>query len=115
MPGLMLVLILGMTLIMSSRLSGHDIPADVTVQAFVKAEGHRLRMLVRVPLEAMQDFNFPQNEQGNLDIAAADFMLRDAIMLWVGDELTVYEEDRLLTDQRLVKIQVSLQIGRAHV
>lgn len=112
-PRFMLVLVLGMTLIMSSRPAGHDIPYDVTVQAFVKAEGHRLRLLVRVPLEAMQDFNFPQNEQGNLDIAAADFMLRDAIMLWVGDELTVYEEDRLLTDQRLVKIQVSLPDDRS--
>ena len=98
---------------MSSRTAGHDIPYDVTVQAFVKAEGQRLRLLVRVPLEAMQDFNFPENEQGNLDIAAADSMLRDAIMLWGGDELTVYEEDRLLPDQRLVKIQVSLPDDRS--
>ena len=31
----------------------HDIPSDVHVQAFVKPEGQRLQVLLRVPLGAM--------------------------------------------------------------
>ena len=93
--------------------TAHDIPSDVTVQALVKAEGPRLRLLIRVPLQAMQDFNFPQREQGFLDIDASGSMLRDAMMLWVGDELHVYEEDTLLTGQRLVAVRVSLPSNRS--
>jgi len=33
----------------------HDIPADAIVRMFVKPEGDRLRLLVRVPLNTMQD------------------------------------------------------------
>src|SRR4051812_41928035 len=34
--------------------SAHEIPNDVTVQSFVKPEGQRLRLLVRVPLIALR-------------------------------------------------------------
>ena len=66
------------------------------------------RVLVRVPLEAMQDFNFPQRGPGYLDIGAADSMLRDAIMVWVGNQFELYEEDVRLGDQRLAAVRVSL-------
>jgi hypothetical protein len=36
----------------------HDIPRNVTVQAFAKPEGPRLRLLVRVPLKAITDVEF---------------------------------------------------------
>ena len=91
----------------------HDVPSDITVQAFVVPEGERLRLLVRVPLEAMRDFVFPERGPGYLDIAAADSMLRDAIMVWVGDELELYEDGNRLTDQQLRAVRVSLPSSRA--
>ena len=103
----------GLVLTLPARPTAHNIPADVTVQAIVKAEGRRLHLLVRVPLVAMQDFNFPQREQGYIDVEASAEMLRDAVMLWVGDELNVYEEGTLLTGQRLVAVQVSHPTDRS--
>ena len=47
--------------------SAHDIPRDVTVQAFVKPEGQQFRVLVRVPLNAMRDVQFPVRGPGFLD------------------------------------------------
>ena len=107
------LLVGGLLLLQPATLSTHDIPADVTVQAIVKAQGQRLRMLIRVPLVAMQDFNFPQREEGYIDVEAAESMLRDAIMVWVGDELNVYEEDTLLTGQELVAVQASHPTDRS--
>ena len=107
-PGLTIWLVAALVLASSARQSAHDFPADVTVQLFLKPEGQRLRLLVRVPVGAMQDFVFPQRGPGYLDIEAADSMLRNAVRLWVGDELKVYEEGALLTGQRLAAIQVSL-------
>ena len=40
--------------------AAHDIPNDVTVQTFLKPEGQRLRLLVRVPLTAMRDMDYPK-------------------------------------------------------
>ena len=48
-------------------LRAHDIPNDVIVQAFLKPDGQRLQLLVRVPLEAMRDVDVPQRDKGYLD------------------------------------------------
>ncbi len=55
-----------------------ETPADVTVQAFLKPEGRTLRLLLRVPLTAMQDIIFPTRGPGYLEIDAADPELEDA-------------------------------------
>ena len=53
----------------------HEIPGDVTVQAIIKPEGERLSVLVRVPLSAMQDIEFPLLGPGYLDMARAEASL----------------------------------------
>jgi len=50
-------------------MPAHDIPGDVTVQAFLKPEGRHLRLLVRVSLKAMRDMVFPEDDRGYLDVA----------------------------------------------
>jgi len=50
----------------------HEVPTDVVIQAIVKPENDTLNLLVRVPLEAMRDVNFPQTGPGYLVISAAD-------------------------------------------
>ncbi|MCZ0934905.1 MAG: HupE/UreJ family protein [Gemmatimonadetes bacterium] len=91
----------------------HEIPADVTVQAFVTPEGSRLRFLVRAPLEAMRDIEFPQYGLGYLDLEAADPFLRDAAQLWLADYVAFYEEDRRLEAPRIVATRVSLPSDRS--
>ena len=86
----------------------HEIPGDVTIQAIIKPEGQRLRLLVRVPLTAMQDFEFPLFGPGYLDIAQADPMLRDAAMQWIGEELEVFENGVALQGQELVSVLASI-------
>jgi hypothetical protein len=49
-------------LVLSLPALAHDIPADVRVNAFVKPDGQRLSLLVRVPLKAMRDVDFPKLE-----------------------------------------------------
>src|SRR5258705_304492 len=49
---------------MPSPAAAHDIPNDVTVHAFVKPQGERLHLLVRVPLKAMRDVDYPRRAGG---------------------------------------------------
>ena len=92
---------------------GHEIPTDVVVQAYLKPEGERLNLLVRVPLEAMRDIQFPQRGPGYLDIAAANGMLRDAAQLWIANDIDLYEDDRQLTDKRVAAVRVALPSDRS--
>ncbi len=110
---LLAAVVVGATFAWSARLDAHDVPGDVTVQLVVKPEGRRLQVLVRVPLYAMQDIRFPQRGPGYLDIPRADAALRDAAIVWIGDELEVYEDDVRLTGQQLVAVRASLPSDRS--
>ncbi len=104
----MTMLVAGLVLTLPSRQLAHEVPNDVTVQVLVKPEGQRLRLLVRAPLYAMQDILFPQRGPGYLDVPNADTQLRDAAILWIGDELDLFEEGVPLSGQRLVAARASL-------
>ena len=87
----------------------HNIPNDVTVQAFFRPDGKHLRLLVRVPLKAMRDVEFPQRGPGYLDLERIDSILPDAVTLWIAGALDVYEGDTLLPKPAVLASRVSLE------
>ena len=98
-------------------LRAHDIPADVTVQTFFKPDGNRLRLLVRVPLAAMRDMDYPKPRGATradlMDVGRAEPTLRDAATLWISDFIDVYENgDRLGTPQ-VAAVRASLPSDRS--
>jgi hypothetical protein len=105
-------LVAAMAVALSNRTSAHDIPNDVTVHAFLKPDGQRLSLLVRVPLRACRDIDFPTREPGYLDLARADASLRDAATLWISDNLDLHEGDTRLRDPRIIAARVSLESER---
>jgi hypothetical protein len=100
-------------LVAASGAFAHDIPRDVTVQAFAKPEGDRLRLLLRVPLKTMTDVEFPRRERDYVDLARVDDALRDATTLWLSSQLELYEGDTLLSHPRIVSVRMSLESDRS--
>lgn len=100
-------------LVLPSRPSAHEIPARVTVVAFVKPEGRELHIVLRVPLEAMRDVEFPLRGQVYLDMARTEPLLSDAAKLWIADYILLYEEDSRLPDPRIVATRISLPSDRS--
>ena len=100
-------------LLLTSRPSAHDIPLDVLVQAFVRPQGQHLTLVVRAPMHAMRDINFPRDAEGFLDIPRADAALREAAGTWIAGSVEVYENDRRTADPRLVAVRVSLPSDRS--
>jgi hypothetical protein len=88
--------------------AAHDIPNDVTVNAFVKPEGERVRLLARVPLKAMRDVDVPRRSGGFLDLSRVDAALHNAATLWLSDNIELYEGDVRLAFPRMVETRVSL-------
>ena len=95
------------------RLGGHEIPMDVTVQALLKPEGQALHLVVRVPMRAMRDVEFPLRESGALDLARADHALRTAALQWIANGIALYEEDVRLPPPALRAVRVSLPSDRS--
>ena len=91
----------------------HEIPSDVKLQSFLKPAGRQLQFLVRVPLAAMQEVDFPRRGPGYLDLARADGALRTAAKQWLGDNIGLYEEDLRLAYPRLIEARVSLPSDRS--
>src|SRR6266568_521551 len=87
----------------------HDIPADVTVNAFVKPDGQRLHLVIRVPLKAMSEVDVPRRSGGFLDLARVDAALHNAATLWLSDNIELYEGDMRLASPRAVETRVSLE------
>ena len=90
-------------------LAAHDIPSDATVQMFFKPAGNHLSILVRVPLKAMRDVEFPERDRGYLDFDRVDPQLREAATLWVSDFIDVYEGDTRLPKPRIAETRLSLE------
>jgi hypothetical protein len=95
------------------RAATHDIPTDVRVSAFVKPDGQRLSLLIRVPLKAMREVDYPRRGAGLLDLARADAALRNAAALWIADNVELYENETRLGPPRLVDARVSLESDKS--
>src|SRR5262249_5042671 len=102
-----LVLVVALTFATLSGVSAHDIPNDVTVQVFVKPDGDRLHLLVRAPLRACRDVDFPKRGPGYLDLERADASLRDAATQWISDGIQLYEGDSARPKPRVVEARGS--------
>ena len=113
MPRILFVLFTALLLPVQYRAAAHDIPNDVTVQAFVKPEGQRLHLLVRVPLKAMRDINFPERGPGYLDLARTGSLLPEAATLWISDFIDLYEGDARLSKPQVVSTRISLQSDKS--
>jgi hypothetical protein len=98
-----------LTLGVPTRPAAHEIPASVTVRAFVKPDGETLRFLVRVPLESFRDVEFRfTGQEEYLDLRATEPLLADAVRQWIADYLVVFEDGRPLDGARIAAVRIAL-------
>ncbi len=102
------VAIAALALALAAPSRAHEVPAEVTVHAFLKPEGRRLYLLVRVPLAALRDVSYPTRGPGYLDLAGVDALLRTAARLWIADAVEVFENEARREAPHLVATRVSL-------
>ncbi len=82
-------IVVALVLLLPSWPEAHEIPADVTVQVFVAPEGGMLRLLVRTPLFAMREFDFPVRDPGYLEIAERNGNAAGLLGVGVGSRVKV--------------------------
>jgi hypothetical protein len=98
----------GLTLTPSGALSGHEVPASVTVLAYVKPEGRTLRLLVRVPLQSMRDMEIPRRSGQYLDLRLIAPELPGAAQLWIAEYVQLFEGGQQLPSPRVAAARIAL-------
>ena len=83
----------------------HEIPNEIVLHAFVKPEGGRLHLLVRVPLVLLQDLDVPKRGSGYLDLASVPQQFPDAAAA-MAKNIVLHENGQALT-ARLVAARIS--------
>lgn len=108
-------LLIGAALVLAlpSSPAAHEVPANVAVQAYVKPEQDRLRVLVRIPLVSVRDIDFPLRGPGYLDLAQAPPLLLEAAKLWIADYMVFFEDGTRLPEEDVVAARVSLPSDRS--
>ncbi len=86
----------------------HDIPADVRLHIFFKPAGNTLQVLIRAPMSALREVDFPKRGPGYLVVSKADDALRNAAKQWLIGSVEVYENDTLLSTPRIARVRVAL-------
>jgi hypothetical protein len=104
------LLVAGLLLYCAPGLVAHDIPADATVAVFVRPEGARLRLLVRIQMVSIQEIEWPvRKEDGMLDLSMVDPYLREAANKWIGDKVGLYEGLTRIESHSLAAARLSLE------
>ena len=107
-------LLVGLTLLLPTWSGeAHEIPADVTVQVFVKPDTETLRMIVRVPLISMRDYDFPVREPGYLIVSEAEPLIQEAAVEWIANYVQMYEGNELLARPVLAAARIAIPGDRA--
>src|SRR5437762_11830060 len=113
MPRIFVAFLATLYLFFPSSAAAHDIPNDVIVQAFVRSQRNRLHLLVRGPLKAMRDINFPERGPGYLVLRRIGDVLPGAATLWIADFIEVFEADSRLTKPQILATRISLPSDRS--
>jgi len=104
---------LALFLTLAPAAFAHDIPNDVSIQAFLKPSGQHAELLMRVPLKAMRDVVFPEKGPGYLDLEKAEPMLNGAATLWLSDFIDLYEDDAQLPKPQILATRISLESDKS--
>ena len=102
------VLLISAALLASVRLSAHEIPSDVRIQAFLQQDAERVRLLVRLPVAStVNDIEWPAKGP-LLDLAALSPATLEQAARWIASRVDLFEDARQLGSPRIAGGRVSL-------
>ena len=97
------------------RAAAHEVPGSVTVQVLVRQQGDRLQVLVRTPLEAMQEMQFPVDLRGILDLeeVRSSGLLTESAHRWITPNLDLFAGDAKLPAATVRAVRLSIPSDRS--
>lgn len=122
----------------ASMANAHEVPRHVAVRAYVASLPDRVRLLVRIPMDAVRDVEFPLlaararpdgprpgvidgavngsasgSVNGSVDVARLTPFLHDAARLWVADGVLLRDGPDALPSPDVIAVRAALPADRA--
>jgi hypothetical protein len=91
----------------TSPSRAHDLPGKLTLHMYVKPQDSQLLVLLRVPMEALSEIQFPLRGPGYLDFALADGAFTDAANVYITDNVRFFANGQDLGRPELAQIRVA--------
>ncbi|MGM0633544.1 MAG: HupE/UreJ family protein, partial [Pseudomonadota bacterium] len=110
----LVIMALWVGLIGMSGAQADEIPQRVSVQALVKPEGDQLNVLLRVPMDALSDIQFPvRGASGNLVFSEAGPAMRTAAESYILQNIRFYENGARLEQRETRAMRISMPSNRS--
>jgi len=111
---IMLLMIVLIAVARPVSVQADEIPLRVSVHAFVQPEGDQLRVLMRVPMDALGDISFPvRGMPGSLIFSEAGPAMDAAAESYVLRGIQFFEGNRLLEQRSIEAMRISLPSNRS--
>lgn len=92
-----------------AQSANRPLPEEANVKAFAKLEGGRLELLVRVPLAALKDIQFPtRGDAGYLDLSGVKSMLPGTSRYWIASCFAVFQNGVRVSNPEVAETRISL-------
>lgn len=95
------------------RSRAHEIPVSARVNVLIHPASQGLSVLLRMPLGALGDVDYPTRPGNFVVISRADNALRNVVQLSIIPALKIYEDGRLLDAPKLTSVRISLPSDRS--
>ena len=92
----------------------HDIPTSATLQGWIRADGQTVELVVRVPLRALRDVEYPQRGPGLLDLARADSAIEEGLLRWLPQSFVLRVAGQAQAPASLKGWRASLESERVY-
>ncbi|MCC7054604.1 MAG: HupE/UreJ family protein [Gemmatimonadaceae bacterium] len=100
-------------LLATTPARAHEVPERVAIRGVVQREGRTLHLLLRVPLEAMRDVDFPLRADGSLDLVRARTLLPGAAQTWLVTAIDITADGTTLGAPRITGTRLALPSDRS--
>ena len=102
-------------LLLGTASWAHDIPSKVTLQIYAKPQGHELQVLMRVPVEALREVQFPVRGPGYLELAKAEGASNEAAKMYLTETMHWLLSGKDLGTGTVVRTRLSPPTDRSFV
>lgn len=94
-------------------LFAHDAPTKVTLHIYVKPSESQLHVLMRVPMEALKEIDFPKRGPGYIDFSKGDKAIYDAADVYLTSGFTVFENGEAIEEHQVKAARIDLPSDRS--
>lgn len=93
----------------------HEIPSGAKVQVFLNQDEQLLTLLIRAPMSAIKEVEFPLINGTYLNLAKVKPSLEEAAQLWFTDNLKIFQNSKPLFGPSIKNVRISLPSERSFI